>query len=237
MNRNAQKLNLTISLLFLVSVSLSACAGAVRSDSVRHLVENEKMGLMRVSNALKKNKKNIEAAIKDLKSSHQRYLTNLKLWEKELKRAQIFAASPADLRNKPVRKAVFTQLAQLEIDRNDAYINLQQDFEAQADNLDEAYKKILAAAQRMEKQIKLVDVYVHESGFTFAVESIDLTPIKEALSEFEEGKIILQRAGRAGAAIEKALGHAKVIDRNLHMRELIETLSLISSRLQELKKP
>jgi hypothetical protein len=84
---------------------------------------------------------------------------------------------------------------------------------------------------------RAVDVYVHKSTFTFAVESIDLTMIREALSEFEETKVLLQRAAEAGEAIEKALGHAKVVDRNSHMRELIETLSLISSRLQELRQP
>jgi hypothetical protein len=89
---------------------------------------------------------NIKDAIEGLKRSHQLYLNNLKLWEKELKRAQIFAASPSDLRNKPVRQAVFTQLAQLEIDRNDAYVNLQRDFETQANALRGAYKKILVAA-------------------------------------------------------------------------------------------
>ncbi len=125
----------------------------------------------------------------------------------------------------------------MEIDRNDAYANLQRNFETQADALQGAYEKILAATAKVEKQLDAVDVYVHKSAFTFFVESIDLTTIQEGLSEFEESKILLQRAAKAGEAIEKALGHAKVVDRNQHMRELIETLSLISSRLQELKQP
>lgn len=224
-------------LLLVVLIGLTGCAGTIRSDSVRQLVEQEKTSLSRVNQGLREMEGNIKDAIEDLKRSHQLYLNNLKLWEKELKRAQIFAASPGDLRNKPVRQAVFTQLAQLEIDRNDAYVNLQRDFETQANALRGAYKKILVAAGKVEKQLGAVDVYVHKSTFMFAVESIDLTMIREALSEFEETKVLLQRAAEAGEAIEKALGHAKVVDRNLHMRELIETLSLISSRLQELKQP
>ena len=237
MGQNVKKTHLVILVLVFVLAGLTGCAGAIRSNSVRQLVEKEKTSLIRVNQGLKEMEGKINSAIEDLKMSHQLYLKNLRLWEKELKRAQIFAASPGDLRNKPVRQAVFTQLAQLEIDRNDAYVNLQRDFEIQADALQGAYKKILAAAAKVEKQLETVDAYVHKSTFTFAVESIDLTTIQEALSEFEEGKILLQRAAKAGEAIEKALGHAKVVDRNLHMRELIETLTLISSRLQELKQP
>jgi hypothetical protein len=237
MGPNVEKTHLVILLLLVVLAGLTGCTRAIRSESVRQLVEQEKKSLARVNHGLEEMEGRINDAIEDLKRSHKLYLNNLRLWEKELKRAQIFAASPGDLRNKPVRQAVFTQLAQLEIDRNDAYGNLQRDFETQADALQGAYKKILAAAAKVEKQLETVDAYVHKSTFTFAVESIDLTTIQEALSEFEEGKILLQRAAEAGEAIEKALGHAKVVDRNLHMRELIETLSLISSRLQELKQP
>ncbi|NIM98879.1 hypothetical protein GTO10_03230 [Candidatus Saccharibacteria bacterium] len=237
MRPNVEKTHLAILLLLLVVAGLTGCAGAIRSDPVRQLVEQEKKSLARVNQGLEKMEGGIKDAIEDLKRSHKLYLNNLRLWEKELKRAQIFAASPGDLRNKPVRQAVFTQLAQLEIDRNDAYANLQRDFETQADALQGAYEKILAATAKVEKQLDAVDVYVHKSAFTFFVESIDLTTIQEGLSEFEESKILLQRAAKAGEAIEKALGHAKVVDRNQHMRELIETLSLISSRLQELKQP
>lgn len=234
MRLNAQKMKVAALVLL---VSMTGCAGAIRSDAVRQLIEKEKAGLTRVNQGLKAQEKTIEDAVNDLKSSHRLYLNNLELWEKELKRAQIFAASPGDLQNKLVRQAVFTQLAQLELDRNDAYVNLQRDFDTQADALYEAYKQIVDAAVKVEEQLKAIDAYVHRSTFTFAAESVDLATIQIALSEFEEGKILLQKAAEAGKSLEKALGYTKVVDRNVHMRELIETLSLISSRLQELKKP
>lgn len=229
--------NRGVVLIFLISLScLSGCAGSIRSDAVRQLVEKETIGLGRVNQGLKAQEEQIRLAVEDLKQNQQKYLNVMRLWEKELKRSQIFAASPGDLQNKLVRQAVFIQFSQLEIDRNDAYGNLQQDFALQADSLYNAYKKIVAAAAKTEDQLKIIDSYVHESNATFAIESIDMTTIREALSEFDEGKAYLQKAADAGKALEKALGQAKVADRNVHMQELMGTLTLISSRLQELKK-
>ncbi len=227
--------NIKLIVLLFVFIGITGCAGAIRSDNVRLLVEKEKTGLVRVNQLLKDLEDKIGIAVKNLKKSHQLYVNNLIIWEKELKRAQIFAASPGDLRNLPVRKAVFTQFAQLEIDRYDAYVNLQRQFDIQANALNESYKKILNASKKLQEQIEVIDTYVHESGFKFAIESIDLKTVKEALSEFEQGKILLQKAAKAGEALNKSIGYVKIADRNEQMRELTEVLSLISSKLQELE--
>ncbi len=122
----------------------------------------------------------------------------------------------------------------MEIDRYDAYVNLQRDFEVQADALQGAYRKILKASEKLLRHIEVVDAYVHESKYAFAIKSIDLEFVREALSEFEDGKILLQKAAKAGQAIEKSLGYVEIADRHEQMRELTEALLLISSRLQEL---
>lgn len=220
----------------LIILGISGCAGAIRSDNVGQLVAKEKTGFEKINESLKGLNANISETMKDLKESHKLYVNNLKLWEQEVKRAQIFASSPGDLQNKPVRKAVFTQFAQVELDRYDAYENLQQNFETQTDTLLDAYNKILAASDKLQKQIDVLDTYVNKSDFTFALESIDMETISTALSEFEEGKLLLEKAAEAGEILEKSLKHADIVDFNPQMRQLSETLSLISSRLEELKK-
>ncbi len=227
--------NVKLTFLLFVFISIIGCAGGIRSDNVRLLVEEEKTGLIRVNQSLNALKDEIGIAVKNLKDGHQIYVKNLIIWEKELKRAQILAASPGDIRNKPVRKAVFTQFAQLEIDRYDAYANLQHQFVIQADALNESYKRILHASGKLQEQIEIIDDYVHESSFKFALESIDLKTVQEAFSEFEQGKILLQKAAKAGDILNKSIGYVKIADRNEQMRELTEVLSLFSSKLQELE--
>jgi len=169
-----QKHHIIMFSIIFVLAELTGCAGTIRSDAVRQLVEKESTGLERINQGLKEQKDNIKRAVEDLKKSQHRYVTNLRLWEKELKRAQIFAASPGDLQNKLVRKAVFIQFAQLEMDRSDAYENLQKDFNAQADGLFVAYEKMMTAVTKTQEQLKQIDSYVHESNLKFAAESIDM---------------------------------------------------------------
>jgi len=237
MSKNVPRNSVAILILLLVFAGVTGCVRAIRSDNVRELVEREKEGLRRVNQALRDLEKKIYDAVRDLKTSHRLYLENIRLWEKELKSSQICLASPDEMHNSLVQQLVLMQLVQLEIDRNSAYANLQRDFETQADTLKEAYRKILIAADKVEEQLELINTYVHKSALAFTLESIDVATIREALKAFEEGSLLLQKAAKAGESIEKATGYARVADRNTHMGELIETLSLISSKLQELKRP
>lgn len=226
---------LPIVFILFTFAGLTGCAGSIRSDAVKQLVEQEKSGLGKVVQSLKSEDGRIRQAIDDLKKSQDKYVTSLKIWEKELQRAQIFAASPGDFRNKLVRKAVFTQYAQLEVDRNSAYDKLQQDITGQADDLYTAYKKIVSAAVKAEEQFKVIDAYVHDSTMKFTVESMDMTAVKTALAEFDETKSIMEKVAKNSEAVEKTLARAKISDRHTNMKDLVDTLTLISSRLSELK--
>jgi hypothetical protein len=236
MKTSARKYILIMVCVIFILASLTGCPGSIRSDAIRQLVEKENTGLERINQGLKAKTETIKKAVADLKDSQKRYLTILKLWEKELKRAQIFAASPGDLQNKLVREAVFIQFAQLEIDRTDAYDSLQKDFEAQADGLSTAFEKVVTAASKVQENLKQIDSYVHEPNYKFAAETIDLTTIGEALSEFDSTKKILQQVADAGESVQDTLGHIKVSDQHANIKELVDTLSLISSRLKELKQ-
>ena len=226
---------LSILLILFTSAGLTGCAGSIRSDAVKQLVEQETNGLGKIVQSLKSEEGKIKQALDDLKQSQVKYVTSLKIWEKELQRAQIFAASPGDLRNKLVRDAVFTQYAQLELDRNSAYDKLQQDFAGQADDLYTAYKKIVTAAVKAEEQLKIIDAYVHDSNLKFTVESMDMTAVKTALAEFDETKSIMGKVAKNSEAVEKTLARVKISDRHANMKELVDTLTLISSRLSEMK--
>jgi hypothetical protein len=235
MTIHSKKYRSIIILIVFIITGFTGCSGAIRSDAIKQLIEKEKVGLGRINEGLRVQEGKIKQAIDNLKESQKGYLQNLRVWERELKRAQIFATSPGNLKNQLIRKSVFVQLAQLEIDRSDAYEKVQQDFTAQADGLKDAYKKIVTASSKTQDQLKLIDDYVHESKLTFAADTINIEAIKEALSEYKEGQELLQKVADAGESLGKVLTYAKISDRSENMKEFMETLSLISLRMKELK--
>ena len=157
LNKNIVRCPQALIALLLIIITMTGC-GAVHSDAVQGLVKHQVNGLDKVDVSLRDLEKTVESAIQDLKRSNRLYVKNLEIWEKEIKRAKIVSSAPDNLSDPDIRRSVFTQIAQLEIDRDSAYGNMRRDFNVQADNLLKAYKKMLTAVGGVKTELNAIKV-------------------------------------------------------------------------------
>jgi hypothetical protein len=226
-------LAISFPLLLGAMLSLSGCAGSVRSGSVDQLAKIEAQKLDTLHNLLVSQKPAVNTALDKLNDSYQMQFDGQIAWQREVLDAKVVAAVPGNIKNPEIKHAVYVEIANQHLDQTDIFLAQKRNFAAAITSLEEAYAKLIDAIAQSQKDFQPVVAYASSSNVAFGIQSIDVATVGAAISEFQKAEEQLAQAQRAADKVLAATKAVSNVAPGSQDQNFLSILSLISNRVKE----